>query len=115
MSAPKQRHRYLGVIRRPDGAMHRELFLSVSDARQELQQRYRTGIGSRINFDYDELGVSVDGGSVWQQDTTEQTPPNTTVEMHPVHRDYLIEPLPHFLITVGPRGGTSVRRLEQGK
>lgn len=112
--APKNPHRYVGVVRRPDGSVTREIFLSLKDVRTEIRNRHRNGTGSRLSFDYAELGTTVDPRSVRQHEVTDRMEPGTTVELHQVHRDSRVEPLPKYRVVLNKRGGTTATRLKEG-
>lgn len=87
MPKPQLRHRYLGEVRRPEGIVTRELFLSLADARSKLTQRFRDG------YSYDPVTRG------------------TTVWLYPVHRDARIEPHARYRVLLNRRGGTTATRL----
>lgn len=115
MPAPTNPYRYVGVVRRPDGSVTREMFQSLRDTRIEIQHRYRHGYGSRVGFDYGELGITVDMDTFRTQDVTDRLDPGTTVELHQVHRDSHVEPLPRFRVVLNKRGGTTATRFKGGE
>lgn len=114
MPAPVNRWRYLGVVRTPTGEVSRELFRSVKEAREEVQNRHRTGHGRRMGFIYSALGFTIDPDSLRESEVEETLSPGSTVELHRVHRDFRVEPLPQFKVLLNPRGGTTSLRLKEG-
>lgn len=102
------------MIRRPDGSVTREMFRSLKDTRDEIQERHRQGKGRRVDFEYSELGFSIDPDSVRRTESDEVASPGTTVELHQVHGDYRVEPLPRYRVVLNRRGGTTATRLKEG-